>query len=139
MTVLAIGVGTFGAILIGVLVAVWRPIGVTRMLRLVALALTAFVAMVLAPTFPSYLMGVPVLAVTLPFLAMLLRRLTALADVVGAVLLAGWGLIVAPSVGAAFLPSAGLLAAAAITSRDRRPWPLEAGPATATETATGDG
>lgn len=125
MTALAIGVGTFGAILIGVLVAVWRPIGVTRMLRLVALALTAFAAMVLAPEFPSYLMGVPVLAVTLPFLAMLLRRWAVLADVLGAFLLAGWGLILAPAVGAAFLPSAGLLAAAAIASRDRRPWPLE--------------
>jgi len=139
VTGLAIGVGTFGAILIGVLVAVWRPVGVTRMLRLVALALTAFAAMVLAPEVNSYLMSVPVLAVTLPFLAMLLRRLAALADVVGAFLLAGWGLIVAPGVGAAFLPSAGLLAAAAIATRDHRPWPLDAGPATATEPATGDG
>jgi hypothetical protein len=132
VTALAIGVGTFGAILIGVLVAVWRPIGVARMLRLVALALTAFAAVVLAPALHSYLMGVPVVAVTLPFLAMLLRRLATLADVLGAFLLAGWGLIVAPSVGAAFLPSAGLLAAAAIATRDRRPWPVRA---TATETA----
>ena len=137
MTGLAIGVGTFGAILIGVLVAVWRPVGVTRMLRLVALALTAFAAMVLAPAFNSYLMSVPVLAVTLPFLAMLLRRLAALADVVGAFLLAGWGLIVAPGVGAAFLPSAGLLAAAAIATRDHRLRVPAA--ATAAGTATGDG
>lgn len=128
MIALAILVAVFGAVAIGAIVLVRRPVGAARMLRVAAFALTAFVAAILTPyvildsgAATSYLLGVPVVAALLPMLATVAGRLVTVADVVGAVVLIVWGLILALGIGAVFLPSAALLLAAAVTGWTPRP------------------
>ncbi|MET8122593.1 hypothetical protein [Micromonospora sp. NPDC005189] len=119
-----IGLATVGAIagvlLVGVVVLVRRPADARRVVRWSALAITVLVAAMLTPftvddsgTAASYLLGVPVVAAMLPVLAQRIGRLTWVADVVAALVITVWGLLLGLGIGGAFLPAAVLLIASA--------------------------
>ncbi|MGC4757686.1 hypothetical protein [Micromonospora trifolii] len=127
-----IGLATVGAIvgvlLVGLVVLVGKPGNTRSVLRWSALAITALVAAVLAPftvddsgTAASYLLGVPVVAALLPVLAQRVGRMTMVADLVAALVLTGWGLLLGLGIGVAFLPAVILLIASAAGSRAPRP------------------
>ncbi|MEU4398180.1 hypothetical protein [Micromonospora orduensis] len=113
-TVMAIA----GVLLVGVVVLVRRPVDTPRVVRWSALAITVLVAAMLTPftvddsgAAASYLLGVPVVAATLPVLAQRFARLARAADLVAALVIAGWGLLLGLGIGGAFLPAAVLLGA----------------------------
>ncbi|MCG5469004.1 hypothetical protein LADH09A_002905 [Micromonospora sp. LAH09] len=127
-----IDIVTVGAIvavlLVGVVVLVRRPADARRVVRWSALVITVLVAAALTPwtvddsgAAASYLLGVPVLAATLPVLAQRIGRLTGVADVVAALVIAAWGLLLGLGIGGAFLPVAVLLVAGAVAIRAPRP------------------
>ncbi|MCG5444035.1 hypothetical protein NIE79_002179 [Micromonospora sp. NIE79] len=127
-----IGLATVGAIvgvlLVGLVVLVRKPANTRSVLRWSALAITALVAAVLAPftvddsgTAASYLLGVPVVAALLPVLAQRVGRLTTVADLVAALVLTGWGLLLGLGIGVAFLPAVILLVASAAGTWAPRP------------------
>lgn len=105
------------AVLLGVCVAVRRPRrSGRRWLRWSALGLTVGVAAALAPytiadsgLASGYLLGVPVLAAAAPVLADRLGVARGVADAVGAIVMTGWGVLLALGIGTAFLPGALLL------------------------------
>ncbi|MEV4762467.1 hypothetical protein AB0J89_07490 [Micromonospora chokoriensis] len=120
-----IGSVTVGAIaavlLVGVVVLVRRPPDVRRVARWSALAITVLVAAALTPytvddsgAAAAYLLGVPVVAALLPVLAQWAGRLTGVADVVAALGITGWGLLLGLGIGVAFLPAVVLLIASAV-------------------------
>ena len=126
------GLATVGAIvgvlLVGLVVLVRKPADTRSVLRWSALAITALVAAVLAPftvddsgAAAGYLLGVPVVAALLPVLAQRVGRLTVVADVVAALVLTGWGLLLGLGIGVAFLPAVILLLASAAGTRAPRP------------------
>jgi hypothetical protein len=97
-------------------------------LRWSALAITVLVAAALTPftvddsgAAASYLLGVPVVAALLPVLAQRAGRLTVVADLVAALIIAGWGLLLGLGIGGAFLPAVILLIASAVGSSAPRP------------------
>ncbi|MEO3773001.1 hypothetical protein [Micromonospora sp. B9E7] len=119
-----IGLVTVGAVaavlLVGVVVLVRRPADVRRVLRWSALAVTVLVAAALTPytvddsgAAAAYLLGVPVVAAVLPVLAQRIGRLAGVADVVAALGVTGWGLLLGLGIGVAFLPAVVLLIASA--------------------------
>ncbi|MEW1587884.1 hypothetical protein AB0283_20890 [Micromonospora vinacea] len=98
------------------------------MLRWSALAITVLVAAALTPftvddsgTAAGYLLGVPVVAAILPVLAQRVGRLALVADLVAALVIAGWGLLLGLGIGGAFLPAAILLVASAAGTWAPRP------------------
>ncbi|GAB4102813.1 hypothetical protein GCM10028790_18320 [Micromonospora taraxaci] len=127
-----IGPVTVGAIaavlLVGVAVLVRRPPGVRRVARWSALAITVLVAAALTPytvddsgAAAAYLLGVPVVAALLPVLAQWAGRLTGVADVVAALGITAWGLLLGLGIGVAFLPAVVLLIASAVGAGAPRP------------------
>ncbi|WP_328654941.1 hypothetical protein OG598_14570 [Micromonospora sp. NBC_00330] len=127
-----LGLATVGAIvgvlLVGLVVLVRKLADTRSVLRWSALAITALVAAVLAPftvddsgAAAGYLLGVPVVAALLPVLAQRVGRLTVVADVVAALVLTGWGLLLGLGIGVAFLPAVILLLASAAGTRAPRP------------------
>ncbi|MGC4746754.1 hypothetical protein ACLQ28_13975 [Micromonospora sp. DT201] len=127
-----IGLVTVGAIaavlLVGVLVLVRKPADPRRVVRWSALTITVLVVAALTPytvddsgAAASYLLGVPVVAALLPVLAQRWGRLAGVADVVAAVVIIGWGLLLGLGIGGAFLPAAVLLIASAVGTWSPRP------------------
>ncbi|MCG5439865.1 hypothetical protein [Micromonospora foliorum] len=117
-----------GVLLVGLVVLVRKPANTRSVLRWSALAITTLVAAVLAPftvddsgTAASYLLGVPVVAALLPVLAQRIGRLTVVADLVAALILTGWGLLLGLGIGVAFLPAVILLIASAAGTWAPRP------------------
>ncbi|WP_327031591.1 hypothetical protein [Micromonospora ureilytica] len=119
-----IGLATVGAIvgvlLVGLVILVRKPADTRSVLRWSALAITVLVAAALTPftvddsgTAATYLLGVPVVAALLPVLAQRIGRLTLVADLVAALVLTGWGLLLGLGIGGAFLPAVILLIASA--------------------------
>lgn len=128
MTGLAAVSAIVGVLLVGLVVLVRKPANTRSVLRWSALAITALVAAMLAPftvddsgTAASYLLGVPVVAALLPVLAQRIGRLTVVADVVAALILTGWGLLLGLGIGVAFLPAVILLIASAAGTWAPRP------------------
>ncbi|RAO16320.1 hypothetical protein [Micromonospora noduli] len=128
MTGLAAVSAIVGVLLVGLVVLVRKPTNTRSVLRWSALAITALVAAVLAPftvddsgTAASYLLGVPVVAALLPVLAQRIGRLAVVADVVAALVLTGWGLLLGLGIGVAFLPAVILLIASAAGTWAPRP------------------
>lgn len=127
-----IGLVTVGAIaavlLVGVVVLVRKPADPRRVVRWSALAITVLVAAALTPytvddsgSAASYLLGVPVVAALLPLLAQRVGRLTGVADLVAALVITAWGLLLGLGVGVAFLPAAVLLVGSVVGTRAPRP------------------
>ncbi|MGC4771642.1 hypothetical protein ACLQ25_22085 [Micromonospora sp. DT44] len=117
-----------GVLLVGVLVVVRKPVDARRVLRWSALAITVLVAAALTPftvddsgAAASYLLGVPVVAAVLPVLGQRFSRLAGVVDLVAALVIGGWGLLLGLGIGAAFLPAAVLLVASAVAPRPARP------------------
>ncbi|MBM0232017.1 hypothetical protein JNW91_09150 [Micromonospora sp. STR1_7] len=119
-----IGLATVGAIvgvlLVGVVVLVRRPADARGVLRWSALAITVLVVAVLTPLTvddsgiaASYLLGVPVAAAALPVLAQRVGRLARVADLMAALVITVWGLLLGLGIGGAFLPAVVLLVASA--------------------------
>ncbi|WP_112625660.1 hypothetical protein [Micromonospora saelicesensis] len=128
MTGLATVGAIVGVLLVGLVVLVRKPANTRSVLRWSALAITALVAAVLAPftvddsgSAASYLLGVPVVAALLPVLAQRIGRLTVVADLVAALILTGWGLLLGLGIGVAFLPAVLLLIASAAGTWAPRP------------------
>ncbi|MBM0276668.1 hypothetical protein [Micromonospora tarensis] len=122
-----LALATIGAIaavlLVGVVVLVRRPADPRRVARWAALVITVLVAAVLTPytvddsgTAAGYLLGVPVVAAALPVLAQRFDRLTWLADLVAALVITIWGLLLGLGIGGAFLPAAVLLIATVVAA-----------------------
>ncbi|MER7443398.1 hypothetical protein [Micromonospora avicenniae] len=108
---------------VGVLLLIRRPAAASRLVRLTGLVITLLVAAVLTPwtvqdsgAAASYLLGVPVLAATVPMLAGRSARLAGIADLVAAAVICGWGLLLALGIGVAFLPVVPLYVVSAIRS-----------------------
>ncbi|WP_406065928.1 hypothetical protein [Micromonospora sp. NBC_00860] len=127
-----IGLATVGAIvgvlLVGLVVLVGKPADARSVLRWSALAITVLVAAVLTPftvddsgAAAGYLLGVPVVAAILPVLAQRVGRLTLVADLVAALVITGWGLLLGLGIGGAFLPAVILLVASAAGTWAPRP------------------
>ncbi|MBQ1037229.1 hypothetical protein [Micromonospora sp. C81] len=117
-----------GVLLVGVVVPVRKPVDARRVVRWSALVITVLVAAALTPytvddsgAAASYLLGVPVVAATLPVLAQRIGRLTVVADVVAALIITAWGLLLGLGIGGAFLPVAVLLVASIVGIRAQRP------------------
>ncbi|WP_433318494.1 hypothetical protein ACQP0U_12350 [Micromonospora sp. CA-269861] len=117
-----------GVLLVGLVVLVRKPADTRSVLRWSALAITVLVAAALTPftvddsgAAASFLLGVPVVAVMLPVLAQRVGRLTLVADLVAALVITGWGLLLGLGIGFAFLPAAILLIASAVGTRAPRP------------------
>ncbi|MET7820860.1 hypothetical protein [Micromonospora zamorensis] len=117
-----------GVLLVGVVVLVRKPVDARRVVRWSALVITVLVAAALTPytvddsgAAASYLLGVPVVAATLPVLAQRIGRLTVVADVVAALIITAWGLLLGLGIGGAFLPVAVLLVAGIVGIRAPRP------------------
>ncbi|MFG1898118.1 hypothetical protein ACGFIP_29290 [Micromonospora zamorensis] len=117
-----------GVLLVGVVVLVRKPADARRVVRWSALAITVLVAAALTPytvddsgAAASYLLGVPVVAATLPVLAQRIGRLTVVADVVAALIITAWGLLLGLGIGGAFLPAAVLLVAGIVGIGAPRP------------------
>ncbi|MER7589771.1 hypothetical protein ABTW72_19780 [Micromonospora sp. NPDC127501] len=128
MTGLAAVGAIVGVLLVGLVVLVRKPANTRSVLRWSALAITALVAAVLVPftvddsgAAASYLLGVPVVAALLPVLAQWVGRLTVVADLVAALVLTGWGLLLGLGIGVAFLPAVILLIASAAGTWAPRP------------------
>ncbi|MBG6103961.1 hypothetical protein IW249_004375 [Micromonospora vinacea] len=122
-------VGAFvGVLLVGLVVLVRKPADARSVLRWSALAITVLVAAVLTPftvddsgAAAGYLLGVPVVAAILPVLAQRVGRLTLVADLVAALVITGWGLLLGLGIGGAFLPAVILLIASAAGTWAPRP------------------
>ncbi|WP_327040133.1 hypothetical protein OG400_19715 [Micromonospora ureilytica] len=117
-----------GVLLVGLVVLVRKPADTRSVLRWSALAITVLVAAALTPftvddsgTAATYLLGVPVVAALLPVLAQRIGRLTLVADLVAALVLTGWGLLLGLGIGGAFLPAVILLIASAAGTWAPRP------------------
>ncbi|WP_328534674.1 hypothetical protein OG836_12715 [Micromonospora zamorensis] len=117
-----------GVLLVGVVVLVRKPVDARRVVRWSALVITVLVAAALTPfavddsgAAASYLLGVPVVAATLPVLAQRIGRLTVVADVVAALIITAWGLLLGLGIGGAFLPVVVLLVAGIVGIRAQRP------------------
>ncbi|MEU7928167.1 hypothetical protein [Micromonospora sp. NPDC049107] len=118
-----------GVLVVGVGVVVRKPVDARRVLRWSALAITVLVAVALTPftvddsgSAASYLLGVPVVAAVLPVLAQRFGRLAGVVDLVAALVIGGWGLLLGLGIGAAFLPATVLLIASAVVgTRPARP------------------
>ncbi|MEV6373455.1 hypothetical protein [Micromonospora musae] len=108
----SVPLGALAAVLaVGLLLLIRRPAGAQRLARLAGLAITVLVAAALTPwtvqdsgPAASFLLGVPVLAALGPVLAERSERLAEIADVVAAVVIGSWGLLLALGIGVAFLP-----------------------------------
>ncbi|MEU8015696.1 hypothetical protein AB0B74_06980 [Micromonospora parva] len=116
-----------GVLLVGLVVLLRRPADTRSVLRWSALAITVLVAAALTPftvddsgAAAGYLLGVPVVAAVLPVLAQRLGRLTLAADLVAALVITGWGLLLGLGIGGAFLPAVALLLASATITRSLR-------------------
>ena len=89
-----------------------RPADARGMVRLAALSIILLTVALLAPStvqdsgwaVAAMLHGVPVVAALLPLLAQRLGRAERLAELVAAIVLFGWGLLLALGLSAAFLP-----------------------------------
>ncbi|MGI5215953.1 hypothetical protein [Plantactinospora sp. CA-290183] len=128
MVLIAATVALLAVLAVGLATAVRRPADVPRVVRLAGLAITAGVALLLAPLTVQdsgaaalYLLGVPVLATLPPLLAHRLGRAAGIVDLLAALVIGGWGLLLALGIGVAFLPGALLYAAAAAGSLAPRP------------------
>ncbi|MFI6242270.1 hypothetical protein ACIBEF_20585 [Micromonospora sp. NPDC050795] len=128
MTGLATVGALVGVLLVGLVVLIRKPANVRSLLRWSALAITVLVAAVLVPltvddsgAAAGYLLGVPVVAALLPVLAQQTGRLTMVADLVAALVLTGWGLLLGLGIGVAFLPAVILLIASAAGTWAQRP------------------
>jgi len=120
--VVATLVALAAVLVVGVLLLVGRGGDGRRLVRWSGLAITALVAVVLTPftvedsgTAAFVLLGVPVVVAALPPLAQRFApRLAGYVDLVAAVAIGGWGLLLAlGGLGVAFLPTALLLLAGA--------------------------
>ncbi|MET8360214.1 hypothetical protein [Micromonospora sp. NPDC005171] len=128
MTGLATVGAIVGVLLVGLVVLVRKPADARSVLRWSALAITVLVAAALTPftvddsgAAASFLLGVPVVAAILPVLAQRVGRLTLIADLVAALVITGWGLLLGLGIGGAFLPAAILLIASAAGTWRPRP------------------
>ncbi|MEW2429693.1 hypothetical protein AB0877_16910 [Micromonospora sp. NPDC047644] len=128
MTGLAAVGALVGVLLVGLVVLVRKPANTRSVLRWSALAITVLVAAVLIPytvddsgAAAGYLLGVPVVAALLPVLAQQAGRLAIIADLVAALVLTGWGLLLGLGIGVAFLPAVILLIASAAGTWTPRP------------------
>ncbi|GLZ62490.1 hypothetical protein [Micromonospora sp. NBRC 107095] len=117
-----------GVLLVGLVVLLRRPADTRSVLRWAALAITVLVAAALTPftvddsgAAAGYLLGVPVVAAVLPAFAQRFGRLTVAADLVAALVITGWGLLLGLGIGGAFLPAVALLLASAVGARAPRP------------------
>ncbi|MFD6680199.1 hypothetical protein [Micromonospora parva] len=117
-----------GVLLVGLVVLLRRPADTRSVLRWAALAITVLVAAALTPftvddsgAAAGYLLGVPVVAAVLPAFAQRFGRLTLAADLVAALVITGWGLLLGLGIGGAFLPAVALLLASAVGARAPRP------------------
>ncbi|WP_433269534.1 hypothetical protein ACQPWR_12535 [Micromonospora vinacea] len=121
MTGLATVGAIVGVLLVALVVLVRKPADARSVLRWSALAITVLVAAALTPftvddsgAAASYLLGVPVVAAILPVLAQRVGRLTVVADLLAALVITGWGLLLGLGIGVAFLPAVILLIASAM-------------------------
>lgn len=128
MTGLATVGATVGVLLVGLVILLRKPSDTRSVLRWSALAITVLVAAALTPftvddsgAAAGYLLGVPVVAASLPILAQRAGRLTLVADLLAALVLTGWGLLLGLGVGVAFLPAVILLIASAAGTGAPRP------------------
>ncbi|MEU5934902.1 hypothetical protein [Micromonospora sp. NPDC047187] len=128
MTGLATVGAVVGVLLVGLVVLVRKPTNTRSVLRWSALAITALVAGALTPftvddsgAAATYLLGVPVVAALLPVLAQRAGRLALVVDLVAALVLTGWGLLLGLGIGVAFLPAVILLIASAAGTWAPRP------------------
>ncbi|RQX14987.1 hypothetical protein DDE19_21360 [Micromonospora ureilytica] len=117
-----------GVLLVGLVVLVRKPADTRSVLRWSALAITVLVAAALTPftvddsgAAATYLLGVPVVAALLPVLAQRIGRLAVVAELVAALVLTGWGLLLGLGIGGAFLPAVILLIASAAGTWAPRP------------------
>ncbi|MBG6066243.1 hypothetical protein [Micromonospora ureilytica] len=117
-----------GVLLVGLVVLVRKPADTRSVLRWSALAITVLVAAALTPftvddsgAAATYLLGVPVVTALLPVLAQRIGRLALVADLVAALVLTGWGLLLGLGIGGAFLPAVILLIASAAGTWAPRP------------------
>ncbi|MEU4532613.1 hypothetical protein AB0F49_30715 [Micromonospora ureilytica] len=127
-----IGLASVGAIvgvlLVGLVVLIRKPADTRSVLRWSALAITVLVAAALTPftvddsgAAATYLLGVPVVTALLPVLAQRIGRPALVADLVAALVLTGWGLLLGLGIGGAFLPAVILLIASAAGTWAPRP------------------
>ncbi|MGW5555839.1 hypothetical protein ACWER9_01260 [Micromonospora sp. NPDC003944] len=128
MTGLATVGASVGVLLVGLVILLRKPPDTRSVLRWSALAITVLVAAALIPftvadsgAAAGYLLGVPVVAASLPVLAQRAGRLTLVADLAAALVLTGWGLLLGLGIGVAFLPAVILLIASAVGTRAPRP------------------
>ncbi|MEU8423535.1 hypothetical protein AB0C15_21935 [Micromonospora sp. NPDC048835] len=119
---------TVGVLLVGLVILLRKPSDTRSVLRWSALAITVLVAAALTPftvddsgAAAGYLLGVPVVAASLPVLAQRAGRLTLVADLLAALVLTGWGLLLGLGIGVAFLPAVILLIASAAGTGAPRP------------------
>ncbi|MEU4678979.1 hypothetical protein [Micromonospora sp. NPDC023737] len=108
---------------VGLLLLIRRPAAAQRLIRLAGLVITVLVAAVLTPwtvqdsgAAAGYLLGVPVLAATVPLLAKRSARSAGIADLIAAAVICGWGLLLALGIGVVFLPVVPLYVVSAIRS-----------------------
>lgn len=116
MPTVAMLVALLAAMLAAVAVAVRRPQRTTRWLRRATLAITVLAAALLTPYTVAdsgaaawYLLGVPVIAAAVPVVVDQIGSGHWVADLLGAVVMTGWGIIIALGLGLAFLPPALLM------------------------------
>ncbi|MEU5563459.1 hypothetical protein [Micromonospora musae] len=108
----SVPLGALAAVLaVGLLLLIRRPAAAQRLARLAGLVITVLVAAALTPwtvqdsgPAVSFLLGVPVLAATVPVLAERSGRRAEIADLVAAVVIGSWGLLLTLGIGVAFLP-----------------------------------
>lgn len=116
-------IALLASVLVGIVVVARWSTGGRRRLRWLVLGLTVAVAAGLSPHTVAdsgaaawYLLGVPVLAALVPVVADAAGVATGVADAAGAVLMTGWGLLLALGIGTAFLPGGVLLCALAVAA-----------------------
>lgn len=112
VTLTALGV----LVVTSVWVGVRKPANATRVVRWIALALLAAEAVVLIPytvadsgAAASYLLGVPVLGALLAVVADLVGRAVVMAELIAALVVTAWAVLLMVGFGIIFLPAAVLL------------------------------
>ena len=122
-------VGALTAVLlVGFVVLVRKPAEPRWVVRWSALAITLLVAAALTPytvedsgAAAGYLLGVPVVAALLPVVTQRFRRLASVADLVAAMAISAWGILLGLGIGGAFLPVVVLYIGSVVGSVPPRP------------------
>jgi hypothetical protein len=117
-----VGGATLAVLVTAAVLVAKRPSETRGILRWSSLALTVVVVLLVGPWTVSdsgasalFLLGVPVVAAVIPTVARLAGRESVVADAIGGMVMAAWGVLLGLGIGAAFIPGALLLLIAAGT------------------------